>query len=76
MKYAFTSGNNNPALKIDCHRVNNHVNVSFKDNGIGLDHDTGDGMGLSLIQKLSKQIGGKLVVANDKGFEIDLEFPV
>lgn len=76
-RFSALNKSDHPIITIDCIRENSHVKLSIKDNGLGLNYDTGDGMGMEMVENLSKQLDGKLEVNNeDNCTELDLEFPV
>jgi len=55
------------------------INLKISDNGVGLpaDYDACEGgsLGMSLMKGLAEQLGGKLILKNNTGLEIEIEFP-
>ncbi len=79
LKYAFPG---NRAGKIEVSIKRNELNViilKISDDGIGLppDYDTtvGGSLGMSLIKGLAEQLGGHLMLKNNAGLEIEIQFP-
>jgi two-component sensor histidine kinase len=78
IKYAFSSGADGVVAIVMQNNDDNNTILEIHDNGVGLPHDfnitTSDSMGMRLIKGLVKQIGGKLLVENDHGARIKVEF--
>jgi two-component sensor histidine kinase len=65
-------------IEVHLTRVGHAARVTVADDGVGLadgDRSSG-GMGVTLMRMLAKQVGGTLVLADDRGTRIELEFPV
>jgi len=76
MKYAFTDRENG-LIKISLKKENEHINVIFEDNGIGMsmqEYNKGKGFGLKLIDLLVKQIEGSLRIENSNGTKYFIMF--
>lgn len=54
--------------------------LSVKDDGVGVEDVkkimSKGSLGLKLVESLIKQVKGEMNIANEKGFEISVEFPV
>ncbi len=77
-KYAFEKGSDN-RLVIDLQKTGKgNFMITFKDNGKGLpkdfDFSQNKSLGLRLIRKLSKQIGGSATYYFDKGAVFEIKF--
>ncbi|MBP6738980.1 MAG: PAS domain-containing protein [Leptospiraceae bacterium] len=79
IKYAFKDRQDG-FIRIETFVNKNIVFVSIEDNGIGIpdsiDFDNSTGFGLKLIKMLSKQLGGKIAIARNKGTKFTIEFPL
>ncbi|PCJ28788.1 MAG: hypothetical protein COA97_00150 [Flavobacteriales bacterium] len=77
LKYAFKKGANN-SIEIEIKKIEDKIQVEYKDNGIGLpknfDLDKLESLGLNLVQILVLQIQGELVVDTGKGACFRFEF--
>ncbi len=78
IKYAFSPGTDGVVSIGMLNNDDNNIILEIKDNGIGLPHDftiaDSNSMGMRLIKGLVKQVGGKLLVENDHGARIKVEF--
>jgi two-component sensor histidine kinase len=78
IKYAFSPGADGVVAIVMQNNDDNNTVLEIHDDGVGLPHDfnitTSDSMGMRLIKGLVKQIGGKLLVENDHGARIKVEF--
>ena len=80
IKYAFTDVHTDRnRIRITMKRKEaDHLQISIKDNGSGLPTDLlkggGSGFGLRLLFGLTDDLGGNLVINNENGTEIILEF--
>lgn len=65
-------------LDISVKRVEGHATVSIADDGIGFQADTAaDGLGRTLVGRLSKQIGAEVAWTNaSPGTAVSLRFPI
>ena len=83
LKYAFPHqepSNNDPAtIQVSLQPVDEQLyRLTISDNGIGmpagLDYERSNTLGLTMIRGLSRQIGGQLLISQDEGVHICLEF--
>ncbi len=78
IKYAFSPGADGVVSIGMQNNSDNNILLEIHDNGVGLPHDFtiagSDSMGMRLIKGLVKQVGGKLLVENDHGARIQVEF--
>ena len=79
MKYAFINRKTG-LIKIFLAKVDNHVTLTFQDNGIGLpagfDIEQSKGFGLMLVKMLSGQLGGSFSMEKGKGTRCKVEFDI
>ncbi len=81
MKYAFTNRDSG-LIMISVVKKNTHIIFIFKDNGIGLPETNNNGnenkkgLGLHLIDILTKQINGILTIERDSGTKFIIEFDI
>lgn len=80
MKYAFEDRENNEISVTAKINIDEHVVITFQDNGVGLDEfidvDTSKGLGLMLVSALTKQINGKISIERNDGTKFILEFDI
>jgi len=78
IKYAFHYAENGIISVIMKSHYDNHVLLEIRDNGTGLPTDfdiaTSNSMGMRLLKGLAKQIDGTLLIENDQGLKIRIEF--
>lgn len=77
VKYAFPDGNpGNVEIKIG--RLDNQIEVEYRDNGVGIpdsvDFENPTSLGLTVIRNLTKQIDGKIRYTYDNGTCINIVF--
>lgn len=76
-KYAFR-GKDNGQIDIVLEKIDNHVTLTIKDNGVGVDEKADKpkpkGFGLVLVKMLAEQLGGTYSIENDNGTKNVLEF--
>lgn len=67
-KHAFPDGRGG-VIRLQLHHDNeDRLNLCVIDDGVGMDHESGDGsLGLRLIRTFAKQIGGKLSIRGGSG---------
>jgi two-component system, sensor histidine kinase PdtaS len=77
-KYAFKdkeSGN----VRIELFRRGDNYNLMVKDNGVGLPKDfnisSSNSLGFRLVEMMSAQMNGKLIISGNNGSEFKIEFP-
>jgi two-component sensor histidine kinase len=79
MKYAFP-GRSTGHIKIICEKRFNLVSLVVHDDGIGfpegLDIQQSNGLGITLVHSLSRQLDGNVIFKNDNGAKMTLEFTV
>lgn len=77
-KYAFP-GNMKGFINISLSRVPGKVGLKIHDSGIGLPTDfqleTSESLGMQLIQALTSQLDGELVISKDNGTTFEIIFP-
>lgn len=77
-KYAFP-GSKEGNILIDFHRSNGFITLSIKDNGVGLPADFqeegSETLGMQLIQALTGQLDGNLVIERNNGVSFSVTFP-
>jgi two-component system, sensor histidine kinase PdtaS len=70
LKYAYPAGVQGE-IRIDLKKSADKITLSVSDDGVGLpeelDPKTHDGIGLSLVRMLTKQIDGELTLKREKG---------
>ncbi|MFY9639247.1 MAG: histidine kinase dimerization/phosphoacceptor domain -containing protein [Methanobacterium sp.] len=75
--HAFPDGNIGE-IKVDFHTIDDHYQLSVKDNGIGfpddLDFKNTDSLGMLMINSLTDQIDGFIELDNSHGTEIKITF--
>jgi two-component sensor histidine kinase len=78
LKYAFPNGEG--IINVSVKQADNEIQISVKDNGIGLtdDFDMSKSMslGMQIVSALSKQLGANLEINRSNGTEFILSFPV
>jgi two-component system, sensor histidine kinase PdtaS len=77
LKYAFPNGRTG-LVTITLSRADRiNYRLTINDNGIGTDKGTthGGSLGMSLMNGLSKQLGGNLQIENNSGLQVSVLFP-
>lgn len=73
--HAFPKNTIKDKIKIQLTRLNkNNYELIYEDNGIGYPNTTKNGLGLKIIEMLSKQLNAKYVLESDNGFKFKLTF--
>jgi two-component sensor histidine kinase len=68
LKYAFPNNyEGTPRIKVNLKHRHDFLILNIADNGIGLNSERKDGLGMTLVNSLSKQLNG------DYGYEKSLE---
>jgi two-component sensor histidine kinase len=79
MKYAFADRDSG-AIEIFLAEVGGHVTLTIRDNGLGLpegfDANDAKGFGLTLVQMLSRQLGGSFSMEKQAGTCCTIEFDI
>lgn len=78
LKHAFPSGKGHIVIGMK-HQQNDRVLISVTDNGIGLDESSLDNsttLGIKLVQRLIRQIRGKMYTDTTHGTEVRIDFPL
>jgi two-component sensor histidine kinase len=82
LKHAFPGGRPGK-ITVSLERRPTEALLTVADNGVGLpdggskaDPDQAEGIGLTLIEMLAKQIGGELAISVAQGTRLSLRFPV
>lgn len=79
LKHAFPSGGGVIRLEVEALPVE-RCRVAVVDNGVGVSDDAPrpreGGLGMSLVEALSRQAFARLVLSGDKGMRAELEFPL
>lgn len=74
IKHAFPNGQIGK-VKLSIQNQGDKIFCNYSDNGIGFDSDTiSEGLGLSLIYTLVKQINGRITISSDRGFNCEIQF--
>jgi two-component sensor histidine kinase len=76
LKYAFNNIQN-PEIKISLQQVNNNLCLSFSDNGNGKISDLNtqnDSFGMKLINSLTRQLNGTILIDDTIGLTITINF--
>jgi two-component sensor histidine kinase len=77
LKYAF-SDQEHPRISVTASRRDDTIVVELADNGSGYEPSAGkkeEGFGVTLVNILSRQIGGEIIYARDRGTVTTLTFP-
>lgn len=78
IKHAFPNNPKQGVITIRMKSQNGHYLLSIKDNGVGLAAEdypnSSPSMGMTLIEGLSKQLGGTLKIENNQGTSIKVMF--
>ena len=78
-KNAF-KGRDGGQVSIILDKTENHVNLTIKDNGIGIDErvveNKSPGFGLTIVKMLAVQLKGTYVIENDNGTKSVLKFDI
>ncbi|MCK9408450.1 MAG: PAS domain S-box protein, partial [Bacteroidetes bacterium] len=77
LKYAFPKKRTGTIIVEAKKKRVSMVQLSIRDNGVGLAKRTGDtaSLGLKLVQALAEQLKGTIVIENKRGTAITIEFP-
>lgn len=79
IKYAFPE-NRKGEILVSVKLINNNVEVKIDDNGIGVPDDfsieSSSGMGLQLVNMLTKQLNGNISILRENGTKISFVFPL
>ncbi|MBN1782402.1 HAMP domain-containing protein [bacterium] len=77
MKYAFPK-NRTGEIQITMSAVNGHVNMDILDNGIGFPEELAfektDTLGLQLVNALTSQLGGSIILNREEGTRFKITF--
>ena len=77
-KYAFPNQETG-SIQIDFKKIDNKIILFIKDNGVGFpeeyDLEKGESLGMQLIQALTSQLDGELVVSRENGTSFKISFP-
>lgn len=77
-KYAFPNQEKG-TIQIDFKKIDNKIILFIKDNGVGFpeeyDLERGESLGMQLIQALTSQLDGELVVSRENGTSFKISFP-
>jgi two-component sensor histidine kinase/Tfp pilus assembly protein PilF len=73
LKYAYNN-TEEPALKLKLKKQNNDLVLEIADNGKGkiVDLDSSNSFGMKLVKSLSRQLGGKLLITENNGLNIQI----
>jgi PAS domain S-box-containing protein len=78
LKHAFI-GRDSGHIKVSLKDKDDKVNISIKDNGVGISKDVDlkkpDSLGLDLINNMVEQLNGKMDIIVKDGTLIEIEFP-
>ncbi|GLU55224.1 hypothetical protein Dfri01_46850 [Dyadobacter frigoris] len=78
LKYAFPNKMEGIVHVILARQPDNYLLLQIQDNGIGLPEEFNfeeiKSFGIKLIKGLSEDLGGEMVIANDKGIRIEIRF--
>jgi len=75
MKHAFFNINN-PKISIIIDMIDNIVTLNYKDNGIGIQKNTHEGLGSIVINSLVEQIKGTVTSKSENGYNFHLTFNI
>jgi len=79
VKYAFPDNRPGTINIVMKNNTANTIRLQITDDGIGLpvvySIDSSSSLGMSLMKGLTKQLGGTFIMKNNKGLEIEIEFP-
>ena len=77
-KYAFPNQEKG-TIQIDFKKIDNKIILLIQDNGVGFpveyDLERGESLGMQLIQALTSQLDGELVVSRENGTSFKISFP-
>ncbi|MGI9552520.1 MAG: tetratricopeptide repeat-containing sensor histidine kinase [Aurantibacter sp.] len=76
LKYAFPSGGHGK-IKVALTRIDDHLQLDVNDNGVGRlreDRVQGTGFGMQLIELLTQQLDGKMVLNTNQGTSVSIQF--
>ena len=77
LKHAFPEGNTGE-INVDFHLIDDHYKFTVKDNGIGfpedLDYQNTDSLGLQMVNSLTDQIDGEIILDRISGTEFNITF--
>jgi two-component sensor histidine kinase len=78
-KHAYNWGDRGP-LRIGCHRQGGRLAVTVADDGEGLGHAFAgrqpQGLGMTIVQAIVRQLGGALEATNDHGARFTISIPL
>ena len=77
LKHAFPEGKTGE-INVDFHPIDDHYEFIVKDNGIGfpedLDYQNTDSLGLQMVNSLTDQIDGEIILERSSGTEFKITF--
>ena len=77
-KYAFPNQEKGK-IQIDFKKIDNKIILLVQDNGVGFpeeyDLEKGESLGMQLIQALTSQLDGELIVSRENGTSFKISFP-
>lgn len=77
LKHAFPEGMTGE-IDVDFHMVKDHYEFTVKDNGIGfpdtLDYKNTESLGMQMVNSLTEQIDGEIVLNNETGTSFKITF--
>ena len=77
-KYAFEDKNSG-SIYINIEKNESNYSFAYKDDGVGFDVNSltvSDSLGMSLITRLSHQLGAKPIFKNNNGLELSFDFEI